>query len=196
MLKYQWSNIKVIMDYFEVSLIICKQLRMSTSEQSSCLQTGMIKYLKNSLNSFKCNTNVNTLLVNYCCFLIQNVCLIHSKCTQCFSTQSQTPSFHPESIFLILFSEILENIRESNIMFSLCVLFFLLFLRYQTCSNNGLVAGFQSQYFPSVLDREWQFYCCRYSRRCPYSCWWVQADIRPVSLFSSCPYKCLWLVDP
>lgn len=45
--------------------------------------------------------------------------------------------------------------------------------RYQTCSNNGLVAGFQSQYFPSVLDREWQFYCCRYSRRCPYSCWWV-----------------------
>uniref|UniRef100_A0A8C0HD98 Dermatopontin n=1 Tax=Chelonoidis abingdonii TaxID=106734 RepID=A0A8C0HD98_CHEAB len=41
---------------------------------------------------------------------------------------------------------------------------------YQTCSNNGLVAGFQSQYFPSVLDREWQFYCCRYSRRCPYSC--------------------------
>ncbi|NXW73257.1 dermatopontin [Hirundo rustica] len=42
---------------------------------------------------------------------------------------------------------------------------------YQTCSNNGLVAGFQSQYFPSVLDREWQFYCCRYSRRCPYSCW-------------------------
>ncbi|XP_018605368.2 dermatopontin [Scleropages formosus] len=39
------------------------------------------------------------------------------------------------------------------------------------CSNNGLVAGIQSQYFTSVLDREWQFYCCRYSRRCPYSCW-------------------------
>ncbi|KAK1796761.1 hypothetical protein P4O66_009775 [Electrophorus voltai] len=39
-----------------------------------------------------------------------------------------------------------------------------------TCSNNGLVAGVQSQYFPAVLDREWQFYCCRYSRRCPYSC--------------------------
>nr|XP_033799183.1 dermatopontin [Geotrypetes seraphini] len=42
---------------------------------------------------------------------------------------------------------------------------------YQTCTNNGLVAGFQSQYFDSVLDREWQFYCCRYNRRCPYSCW-------------------------
>lgn len=42
---------------------------------------------------------------------------------------------------------------------------------YQTCSNNGLVAGFQSRYFESVLDREWQFYCCRYSKRCPYSCW-------------------------
>uniref|UniRef100_A0A5F9CHV1 Dermatopontin n=1 Tax=Oryctolagus cuniculus TaxID=9986 RepID=A0A5F9CHV1_RABIT len=41
---------------------------------------------------------------------------------------------------------------------------------YQTCSNNGLVAGFQSRYFESVLDREWQFYCCRYSKRCPYSC--------------------------
>ncbi|XP_036401421.1 dermatopontin-like [Megalops cyprinoides] len=40
-----------------------------------------------------------------------------------------------------------------------------------TCSNNGLVAGVQSQYFGAVLDREWQFYCCRYSRRCPYSCW-------------------------
>lgn len=46
-----------------------------------------------------------------------------------------------------------------------------LLLRYQTCSNNGLVAGFQSRYFESVLDREWQFYCCRYSKRCPYSCW-------------------------
>lgn len=42
---------------------------------------------------------------------------------------------------------------------------------YQKCSNNGLVAGFQSRYFESVLDREWQFYCCRYSKRCPYSCW-------------------------
>ncbi|XP_036090580.1 dermatopontin [Rousettus aegyptiacus] len=42
---------------------------------------------------------------------------------------------------------------------------------YQTCSSNGLVAGFQSRYFESVLDREWQFYCCRYSKRCPYSCW-------------------------
>ncbi|KAG7467059.1 hypothetical protein MATL_G00149320 [Megalops atlanticus] len=40
-----------------------------------------------------------------------------------------------------------------------------------TCTNNGLVAGVQSQYFSAVLDREWQFYCCRYSRRCPYSCW-------------------------
>lgn len=48
-----------------------------------------------------------------------------------------------------------------------------LLFRYQTCSNNGLVAGFQSRYFESVLDREWQFYCCRYSKRCPYSCWWV-----------------------
>ncbi|MBN3314484.1 DERM protein, partial [Atractosteus spatula] len=42
---------------------------------------------------------------------------------------------------------------------------------YSTCSGNGLVAGIQSQYFGEVLDREWQFYCCRYSRRCPYSCW-------------------------
>ncbi|MBN3299647.1 DERM protein, partial [Amia calva] len=42
---------------------------------------------------------------------------------------------------------------------------------YSTCSKNGLVAGVQSQYFSAVLDREWQFYCCRYSRRCPYSCW-------------------------
>ncbi|KAK7144726.1 hypothetical protein R3I94_010975 [Phoxinus phoxinus] len=39
------------------------------------------------------------------------------------------------------------------------------------CTNNGLVAGIQSQYFEAVLDREWQFYCCRYARRCPYSCW-------------------------
>lgn len=46
-----------------------------------------------------------------------------------------------------------------------------LVFRYQTCSSNGLVAGFQSRYFESVLDREWQFYCCRYSKRCPYSCW-------------------------
>uniref|UniRef100_A0A7N5KMI8 Dermatopontin-like n=3 Tax=Tetrapoda TaxID=32523 RepID=A0A7N5KMI8_AILME len=45
---------------------------------------------------------------------------------------------------------------------------------YQTCSNNGLVAGFQSQYFEAVLDREWQFYCCRYSRRCQYACWLTQ----------------------
>ncbi|XP_005993462.1 dermatopontin [Latimeria chalumnae] len=42
---------------------------------------------------------------------------------------------------------------------------------YQTCSDNGVVAGVQSQYFEAVLDREWQFYCCRYSRRCPYECW-------------------------
>ncbi|KAL1023391.1 hypothetical protein UPYG_G00040240 [Umbra pygmaea] len=40
-----------------------------------------------------------------------------------------------------------------------------------TCSNNGLVAGVMSKYFEAVLDREWSFYCCRYSRRCPYSCW-------------------------
>ncbi|XP_062412121.1 dermatopontin [Sardina pilchardus] len=44
------------------------------------------------------------------------------------------------------------------------------------CSNNGLVAGVQSQYFSAVLDREWQFYCCRYSRRCPYSCWKTQEN--------------------
>uniref|UniRef100_A0A8C2IHH5 Dermatopontin n=2 Tax=Cyprininae TaxID=2743694 RepID=A0A8C2IHH5_CYPCA len=37
------------------------------------------------------------------------------------------------------------------------------------CTNNGLVAGVQSKYFEAVLDREWQFYCCRYARRCPYS---------------------------
>ncbi|KAK6320718.1 hypothetical protein J4Q44_G00098250 [Coregonus suidteri] len=40
-----------------------------------------------------------------------------------------------------------------------------------TCTNNGLVAGVMSKYFEPVLDREWSFYCCRYSRRCPYSCW-------------------------
>ncbi|KAF3834743.1 hypothetical protein F7725_027301 [Dissostichus mawsoni] len=39
-----------------------------------------------------------------------------------------------------------------------------------TCTRNGLVAGVQSKYFESVLDREWQFYCCYYKRRCPYSC--------------------------
>ncbi|XP_041066500.1 dermatopontin [Carcharodon carcharias] len=42
---------------------------------------------------------------------------------------------------------------------------------YHTCSNNGIVAGIQSQYFEAVLDREWQFYCCSYSKRCPYGCW-------------------------
>lgn len=42
--------------------------------------------------------------------------------------------------------------------------------RTSTCSRNGLVAGVQSKYFESVLDREWQFYCCYYKRRCPYSC--------------------------
>uniref|UniRef100_UPI00398ED646 dermatopontin n=1 Tax=Pristiophorus japonicus TaxID=55135 RepID=UPI00398ED646 len=42
---------------------------------------------------------------------------------------------------------------------------------YQTCSNNGIVAGVQSRYYEAVLDRDWQFYCCRYSKRCPYSCW-------------------------
>uniref|UniRef100_A0A3Q2YZ55 Dermatopontin n=1 Tax=Hippocampus comes TaxID=109280 RepID=A0A3Q2YZ55_HIPCM len=31
-------------------------------------------------------------------------------------------------------------------------------------------AGVQSKYFESVLDREWQFYCCYYEKRCPYSC--------------------------
>ncbi|XP_062306684.1 dermatopontin [Osmerus eperlanus] len=40
-----------------------------------------------------------------------------------------------------------------------------------TCSANGLVAGVESKYFEAVLDREWRFYCCRYGRRCPYSCW-------------------------
>ncbi|XP_063056311.1 dermatopontin [Engraulis encrasicolus] len=44
------------------------------------------------------------------------------------------------------------------------------------CTNNGLVAGVQSQYFSSVLDREWQFYCCRYAKRCPYSCWKTQEN--------------------
>ncbi|KAM3618988.1 uncharacterized protein V6R79_001326 [Siganus canaliculatus] len=39
-----------------------------------------------------------------------------------------------------------------------------------TCTRNGLVAGVQSKYFESTLDREWQFYCCYYKRRCPYSC--------------------------
>ncbi|XP_056460483.1 dermatopontin [Gadus chalcogrammus] len=39
-----------------------------------------------------------------------------------------------------------------------------------TCTQNGIAAGIQSKYFEAVLDREWQFYCCRYKRRCPYSC--------------------------
>nr|XP_023691827.1 dermatopontin-like [Paramormyrops kingsleyae] len=42
---------------------------------------------------------------------------------------------------------------------------------FSVCSKNGMVAGVQSQYFSSVMDREWQFYCCRYGHRCPYSCW-------------------------
>ncbi|MEQ2285116.1 hypothetical protein AMECASPLE_028560 [Ameca splendens] len=42
-----------------------------------------------------------------------------------------------------------------------------------TCTRNGLVAGVQSKYFESVLDREWQFYCCYYKRSCPYSCMYV-----------------------
>uniref|UniRef100_V9KD74 Dermatopontin n=1 Tax=Callorhinchus milii TaxID=7868 RepID=V9KD74_CALMI len=42
---------------------------------------------------------------------------------------------------------------------------------YHTCSDNGIVVGIQSQYFEAVLDREWRFYCCKYGRRCPYSCW-------------------------
>lgn len=45
--------------------------------------------------------------------------------------------------------------------------------RTSTCTRNGLVAGVQSKYFESVLDREWQFYCCYYKRRCPYSCMYV-----------------------
>ncbi|XP_056670587.1 dermatopontin [Monodelphis domestica] len=61
---------------------------------------------------------------------------------------------------------------EPKLIISLDYVFFSFpSLRYQTCSSNGLVAGFQSRYFESVLDREWQFYCCRYSKRCPYSCW-------------------------
>ncbi|KAK1169749.1 dermatopontin-like [Acipenser oxyrinchus oxyrinchus] len=38
---------------------------------------------------------------------------------------------------------------------------------YQLCSNNRLVAGVQSQYFPAVLDREWQFYCCGFTEDVP-----------------------------
>lgn len=162
--------------------MICKQLRI-TPEQSSFL-VSILKWL-NTLawfNSFKCNINAKTL-VNYCCFLIENCYSMHTKCKQCFSAQSQTLNLHSMSKMLMLFWEMLETIKESNTMFSLCVLLFILIIRYQTCSNNGLVAGFQSQYFPSVLDREWQFYCCRYSRRCPYSCWWVQADTKPVIFF-------------
>lgn len=45
--------------------------------------------------------------------------------------------------------------------------------RTSSCTRNGLVAGVQSKYFESVLDREWQFYCCYYKRRCPYSCMYV-----------------------
>uniref|UniRef100_A0A3B3RPS3 Dermatopontin n=1 Tax=Paramormyrops kingsleyae TaxID=1676925 RepID=A0A3B3RPS3_9TELE len=44
---------------------------------------------------------------------------------------------------------------------------------FSVCSKNGMVAGVQSQYFSSVMDREWQFYCCRYGHRCPYSCWYI-----------------------
>ncbi|XP_069748468.1 dermatopontin [Narcine bancroftii] len=39
-----------------------------------------------------------------------------------------------------------------------------------SCPRNGIISGVQSQYFESVLDREWQFLCCRYNRRCPYLC--------------------------
>lgn len=49
----------------------------------------------------------------------------------------------------------------------------LYFYRTSTCTRNGLVAGVQSKYFEAVLDREWQFYCCYYKRRCPYSCMYV-----------------------
>ncbi|XP_062905939.1 dermatopontin [Mobula hypostoma] len=42
---------------------------------------------------------------------------------------------------------------------------------YHTCTNNGIVTGVQSRYYESVLDRDWQFLCCKYSRRCPYACW-------------------------
>lgn len=62
----------------------------------------------------------------------------------------------------------------------LCVLNFFLNLmtlmclcRTSTCTRNGLVAGVQSKYFEGLLDREWQFYCCYYKRRCPYSCMYV-----------------------
>ncbi|XP_055500637.1 dermatopontin [Leucoraja erinacea] len=41
---------------------------------------------------------------------------------------------------------------------------------YHTCTNNGIVAGIQSRYFESVQDRDWQFLCCKYNRRCPYQC--------------------------
>lgn len=53
--------------------------------------------------------------------------------------------------------------------------------RTSTCTRNGLVAGVQSKYFESVLDREWQFYCCYYKRRCPYSCMYVDADMNHVT---------------
>lgn len=163
--------------------MICKQLRIPTPEQSSSL-VSILEWLNilARLNSFKCNINVKTL-VNYWCFFIENSHSMHTKCKHCFSAQSRTLNFHSISKMLMLFWEMLETIQAPNTVFSLCVLFFALIIRYQTCSNNGLVAGFQSQYFPSVLDREWQFYCCRYSRRCPYSCWWVQTDTKPVSLF-------------
>uniref|UniRef100_A0A8C4WZJ5 Dermatopontin n=1 Tax=Eptatretus burgeri TaxID=7764 RepID=A0A8C4WZJ5_EPTBU len=41
----------------------------------------------------------------------------------------------------------------------------------QRCSGNGIVAGVQSNYFEAVLDREWQFYCCKFRDTCPTSCW-------------------------
>lgn len=170
------------MGYFEVSLMICKQLRIPTLEQSSFL-VSILDWLNALvwLNSFKCNINVKTV-VNYCCFVVENSYSIHKcKCKQCFSKHKVKPLIC--TLYQKNVNAVLRNaVKESNTTFTLCVLSFPLIIRYQTCSNNGLVAGFQSQYFPSVLDREWQFYCCRYSRRCPYSCWWVQADTKPLSL--------------
>ncbi|CAN0399474.1 dermatopontin-like [Lampetra fluviatilis] len=45
---------------------------------------------------------------------------------------------------------------------------------YQLCSDGAVVAGVQSNYFEAVLDREWQFYCCRFLKQCPYGSWMTQ----------------------
>lgn len=67
--------------------------------------------------------------------------------------------------------------------------------RTSTCTRNGLVAGVQSKYFDTVLDREWQFYCCYYKRRCPYSCMYVLTGEVKKSFASVRKMFPFWLKD-